>query len=256
MFSLVGAVKPTQVINNGCEIKFPQITTLKQNDMVKLHTHVINTTTGANNRLTNDTTYCYIHLYNTSGHTLERNLSWDSNNLEWDLMIKSNNFSIFVEFAFYEECVSSDSICSVSGSYIVNPTGIELTIERAIIHMGLLAILVLLLMVTVGTIPFLPTSNDKTEEGELMAINNLKYVRSFLWVLSYFWIMIICYVSSNLAFAYLGTLLFAKLLFAVFYLMAILMLPFVVIWFMYIIAEIFKDKELKRLMEHGVEGSA
>jgi uncharacterized membrane protein len=67
--------------------------------------------------------------------------------------------------------------------------------------------------------------------------------------------MLICYLGSNIAFAYLGTQLFGKLLFNVFYIMGILLFPFALIWIVYIFASIFQDRELKRLMEHGIEGA-
>ena len=127
LLPIISAVKPEpQIISNGCEIRLPQATTLKQNQDIKFHTHVINTTIGASNFLTNDTTNCFVHLYNHSGHTFQGNMSWDSNGLEWELNISGANFSQIGEFAFYIQCQAPDVICADSGSFIVTESGFDI----------------------------------------------------------------------------------------------------------------------------------
>lgn len=125
LMSFVSAVKPEpQIISNGCEIRLPQATTLKQDQNVDVNIHVVNTTIGSHNHLVNDvTTLCFIHLYNASGHTLERNMTLHTNGLEWHTNILGSNFSELGEFAYYIECEAPDVLCAVSGAYQVTSTG-------------------------------------------------------------------------------------------------------------------------------------
>lgn len=147
--SFVSAVKPDpQIIANGCEIRLPQVVILKQNQDINFHTHVINTTVGASNFLTNDTTNCFVHLYNYSGHTLQKNMSWDSNNLEWHTNILGGNFSNLGEFSFYIQCQAQDVICADAGSFEVTPTGYELTTPRIVLNTTLLFVLVLFFLIS------------------------------------------------------------------------------------------------------------
>lgn len=256
LITLVSSAKPQQIIDSGCEIRFPAVTILKQNQDVKLHAHVINITLGSNNHLTNTSTTCYLHLYNTTSHLLEHNLTFDDNLLEWELSIDGANFSKVGEFAFYLECASVDSICAVSGGYEVSATGIELTIPRAIVYLGLLAIMIFLFLVTMAGIPLLPSRNEKSPEGELMGISHLKHVRTFLWGLAYMELMLICFLSSNIASAYLGTIMFSQLLFNVYYLMGLLLPIMFIIWFLYLLSRVFQDGELQRLLNHGIREGA
>jgi len=137
--SLASAVKPTQVIDSGCEIRTPTAEYVTVGGDIKSHLHVINQTTGALNALTNDTTDCYLHLYDDTGsHLIEQNYSWDSNDLEWALTILGGNFSEVADYSFYIQCTSVDSICAVSGAVTATLSGEEPASGNLLVIMVLL----------------------------------------------------------------------------------------------------------------------
>ncbi len=137
------------------------------------------------------------------------------------------------------------------GTFLVTKTGVELSQEKAIIYMGMLALLVLMFIATLTAIPFIPSGNLKDEEF-FIGINNLKYFRpvayAFAWGLS----LAILFVSSNISFLYLETELMGSLLFAFFTMQMWMTLPATIIWFLLILRNIFVDREMKQMIDRGV----
>ncbi len=137
-------------------------------------------------------------------------------------------------------------------NFEITGTGFEFSQPRAILSLGLIGLLIFLFIITLGGISKLPSKDNYDEEGTLLSINQLKYLRPVLAMVSFFLIIAIVYVGSNIAFAYMGTTLLAEILFAVFKILFGLSLPIVVVWFCYIFYSIFKDREMKKYLERGV----
>lgn len=135
----------------------------------------------------------------------------------------------------------------------VTGTGYELNEQKAIVYLGLLALLVFLFVVNIGAISLLPSKDNRDEEGTLISINQLKYVRPILIVVGWFLLMSIIFISSNIALAYLGTTLMGNLLFDIFQIMMLLSPVMLILWFIYIFYNIFQDREMKKYLERGFE---
>ncbi len=170
----------------------------------------------------------------------------------------------------YNFTLSSGNVTSL-GTYIVNGfgdldgtdtiwnyvfsvtrTGFELTQARGNVFIGLLFIMVFLFVVNCVGITMLPSKDNRNELGELISINNLKYLRSILLGVGYLLLMSIVFLSSNIALAYLGTSLFGNILFRIFQIMLVLLLPMFVIWLIFIFHGIFRDREVKKMINRGV----
>lgn len=147
--------------------------------------------------------------------------------------------------------------CSPTGvcdedSFNITGTGYEFNLQRTIFYLGILGIFVFLFVLSLGVTVFLPAGNNRDEEGVLISINQLKYLRPILYVVSYFILTSIVYISSNISLAYLGSTLVGDLLFKIFYVMFALTIPMLMIWFAYMLANIFQDREMKRYIERGL----
>ena len=120
----VCAVKPVQQTDapDGLVIEYPQYEYIKQGDHFKLHTHVINGTDGI--IITNETTKCFLHIYNRTGdHILEEYMGWDSNGLEFDLYIGGGNFSVLGSYAYIIQCNGSAGGGFDAGMFIITEDG-------------------------------------------------------------------------------------------------------------------------------------
>lgn len=140
---------------------------------------------------------------------------------------------------------------------------IELTSEgkpestsNSLFYLGLLGVLVLFLVVILGSISFIPSTDEYNSEGDLLNINNLKHLRPILWGVVYVLVMAIMFLSSNIAFAYLGTKMMGNILFTIYRIMFSLLLPMMVLWLIYIFRRIFLDKETKKMIERGINVKA
>jgi len=179
----VSAVKETQVIDSGCEIRTPVTEYLKVGEDIKSHLHVINITTGSLNSLTNDSTTCYIHLYNETGsHIIEQDYGWDSNDLEWALTINGGNFSTAQDYPFYIQCTSTDSVCAVSGMVTSTLSGEPQATGN------LLALMIILCFIMfVGTIYTLLKGFERGANLEMDLSDIVKSFTAFGVFLLYYW---------------------------------------------------------------------
>jgi len=127
--SLVLAVKPvTQLAEteNGLIIEYPRYNVHQQNTYYKMHTHVINASNGV--IITNETTKCFLHLYNVSGdHVLEEYMGWDSNGLEFKLDIGAGNFTQLGDFAYIIQCNGTQGGSFIGGNFEITENGKEKT---------------------------------------------------------------------------------------------------------------------------------
>lgn len=132
-FSLVSAVPPfTQVQNfpNGYIIEFPNFDYLNNGQDYNLHVHIFNSTNGY--FLTNTSSSCYFHLYNSSGsHLLKAEMSFEPP-VDFSYNIGGGNFS---ENGFYSFIIYCND--SVNGGYIqktiqITSYGDEPTMAEAI----------------------------------------------------------------------------------------------------------------------------
>lgn len=176
LVSVISAAQP-QIIDSGCEVRFPAVTIVKQNEDITSHLHVLNITTGAHTYLTNATTTCYAHLYNLTDHLLEQNYTGDENGLEFTLDIDGGNFSEIGYLTFYIQCESVGSICGASGSIEVTPTGRAAPTEgEGIIYLStLLAMSLFSVFFFMLSLQFKPSQDsEKDEEGSYNPIPNDK----------------------------------------------------------------------------------
>lgn len=98
----------------------------------------------------------------------------------------------------------------------------------------------------------LPDGNTDLDDDGLMQVSKLKYLRhalfGVLWTLS----MVILFISSNLALAYLQFQMFSTILFALFQLMMWLSIPGIFLWFAWIFWTLTTDKKIERYLNMGM----
>jgi len=138
-------------------------------------------------------------------------------------------------------------------SFEVTYNGDILTIENSMLQLGLMVILSFLFILIVVNIKHLPSSDIVNEEGILLGINNLKYLRPVLMGISWTLLLALVFMTSNVAIAHLPGTMFGQFFFVIYRIMFLITLPMVFVWFLYIFAKIFRDREIKRLIDRGVE---
>lgn len=177
-----------------------------------------------------------------------------TNNLDgiFNYTIASNLMVILGTYNWDMFCCDTTGCNNAHGTFLVTKTGVELSQEKALIYLGLLALLIFLFLIDIGAIAFLPSSNTKDEEGFIIGMSNLKYLRIVFCAMAWGLLLAIMFTSSNIAFLYLESTMMGNLLLTLWKAMMLLSLPIVVVFFIWIIASLAQDKEIKNMIERGV----
>tara|TARA_Y100001951_G_C11223209_1_gene230057 strand:+ start:142 stop:882 length:741 start_codon:yes stop_codon:yes gene_type:complete len=178
-----------------------------------------------------------------------------------------NNRSMTHNPSFYNISLPTDSIgnyaCIIISpntngtisefTYDVTGTGERRDITKGILYISFLAILVFLFVVNMFGMGKLPKGNETDPYGRLLSINHLKHLRSILWVFAWIILLIIVFTSSNLALIYANDSMFGDVLFNLYRVMMAITLPMTIIWFAFIFIQIFRDREMKKMIERGID---
>jgi len=130
--------------------------------------------------------------------------------------------------------------------------GHELTTERSFLYLGLIGFLLFIFCLILFLIPQIPM-NKTDEDGLIIELSSLKYLRPILIALDWIILLAIIFLTSNVAIAYLPFNMFGELLFNIYTIMFWLTIIAIPIWFIYLFLSAFRHKEMKRLMQRGVE---
>jgi len=250
---LVSAVPPVTTVQQftaGLVIVTSPQQYLKQNTDFTVDFFVHNQSNGRH--ISNSTTNCSFYLAQSNGTLIiNKKVNYNANDY-WDIIIKGGNFSTPGQYNYGIDCHHTFLGGTTTGAFLVNPNGTELTSSRAIIYIGLIAILVFIFLTTFFGIGLLPAMNTKDAEGNILSISYLKYLRTTLWFVEWMFLIAIFYLTSNLAFAYLGEQLFAKTLFMLFQICLGLTPLIVIVWIAWILASIINDRGIRNLWERGM----
>ena len=136
-------------------------------------------------------------------------------------------------------------------SFDVNYGGSTITSGQGVLYFSFFVIFLFFFVVVIFGINQLPASNTTDEEGKILSISRLKYLRTVGWLFEYFLVIALLFLSSNLAFTYLNEELFAQILFT-FYQISFGASPIVVIVMMiWIFVQMFHDKQMQNLLNRG-----
>jgi hypothetical protein len=254
LISLVSAVGDITNINSqqGYEIYYPQFDVVKQNQGFELHIQVSNLSNGLH--INNTLATCSLNLYNSSGMFTadEIILIKDDDYYGYYKYIAPGNFSDIGLHSFYIVCYSTNFGGEAFGIFDVTYSGMDLTTGSSIFYAILIFLMILLLVGTLYGTGKLPGMNEKDEDGRIMSVKWGKYLRAPLYFVAWMLFIAILYISSNLAFAYLGEQLFAKVLFALFRICFGVTPLIVVVWFVWFFVRFFQDKKFQTLLNRGI----
>jgi len=158
--------------------------------------------------------------------------------------INSTQTEVIGEYQYFSNCGSDTFRLTYSGK--------ELSSASSTFYIVLFATFIFLFLITLFGIGKLPDKNATDQEGTIMKISYLKYLRNVLWFVLWMFIVAILYIVSNISFAYLEDTLVANFFFNMFKFSLGLTLPIVIIWVVYLLAQIIDDKNIRAMWERGM----
>jgi len=150
-------------------------------------------------------------------------------------------------------CCDGNTCDEGHGNYQVTKTGVELTQDKAIIYLGMMVLLSCIFLLSTAGIFLIPAKNNTDDDGYFVGISKLKYLRPVFFILSWALLLAIMFTASNISYLYLETTMMGDLLFNFYTIMFTLTLPMFFFWFIYIFVSIFRDNEMKKMLERGVD---
>jgi hypothetical protein len=187
--------------------------------------------------------------------TLLSNLVATEDETYYSYNILKGNFTEVGDYSYIYNCGNAVEKETGKIDFEITYTGGKLTSQVTTIYVISLFILLVLL---VGLLLFsttLPSSDTKTEDGEILEISNLKHLRPVIYGISWGIMLAILFVMSNLTIAYLPTLMIGNLFFAFYTITFWISIVGIPLWFAWIFVNIFKDKETKNMLERGIGNS-
>lgn len=137
----VGNTFVTSPNNLGTEIAYRPIEVLKQGEDYRIHLHLFNSTSTGLKVLTNTTSSCFYHLYNSTGFDIDAGtLEWEAyNNIDFAQTILGGNFSQVGFYTIILQCNTTGNIASyVTGSFHVSPDGVVYDFQDIVTPFGLM----------------------------------------------------------------------------------------------------------------------
>ena len=205
--------------------------------------------------INNDSVECNFYLANQTGDvSVVLDSNYISSSKYWYINISADNLTKGTYY-YGIKCNNTDSGGSTTGKWYVTNSGTELTQGRAILYVGLLGLLIFALFGTMFFISRLPDDNIRGEEGNIIKISYLKYLRTPCWLIVYFLFIAIMFVGSNLAFNFMGAEeLIAKILFSIYTVLFTISPVIVIMLGAWILVKIVQDKEIWKELERGIMG--
>ena len=235
----------------GFQIFYPAYEYVKVNSDFELNIHVANLTDGL--EINNTALDCYLHLYNTNGtHLLEAKMQPDSNRWDWVFLIKGGNFSELGEHAFRIFCIDGVG-GTAGGTFVVTKTGEVLSSEDTTLYGISLISLFLMSLCLITCTFFLPSKDETDEEGTILKISLLKHLRPMFLIFAWGLIMACVFIIGNFSLMYLSSDMLGDIFMKLFIMMFAITLVGLPLWLIKIFTDIFRDKEVKRMLERGVD---
>jgi cbb3-type cytochrome oxidase subunit 3 len=136
--------------------------------------------------------------------------------------------------------------------YIVNGYGSDVSTSQIL---GYGIVLLIISLIFIGTIygAFkIPFKNNRDEEGTVISINDLKYLKIVLWVFAYLELLFMVSIARNMALGFLlsdGIYAFMNILYTI---MLIALLPFFPLLIFFTIVLWLNDKKTQKALIRGI----
>lgn len=179
-------------------------------------------------------------------------MTYNSTTAEHQYLITAGNNSAL---GYYPYCITSmyNTLNATNCyEYKITTTGDELSTSQGLIYISLLFVCVLLFFLTLYASFKIKFSNDRNDEGEIIGLNDLKYLKIFSVVMCYFFLTAIMWLAWNISYAYLSFSLMSTFFKGFFYILISFMFPAIVIAFVVGVIRFFDDRKIGELIDRGI----
>lgn len=155
-------------------------------------------------------------------------------------------------YKYCYDCGNPDENTVGCIDFEITPTGFELSTSKGILYLVfIIAAMIIFLLSLYGAIK-LPFSNARNEEGRIIGMNELKYLKIFLFVVSYISLMFIIGLLRGVTYNYLNDLGVYRFFNWLFWIMFTLMFPIMVVSMFVALTNFIQDKKINEALQRGI----
>lgn len=188
-----------------------------------------------------------------NNQTILSNIQATADGTYYYSVINKGNFSEIGDYNYIYDCGNSEEKVTGKLDFQINYTGKELDGSTVSVYIASIFVLIFFFIIILLLINKLPSKDAVDDNGMILQVNNLKHLRPVLWGFSWGIILALMFIVSNIAIAYLPTAMIGNLFWAFFTIMFWLSMLALPLWFAWIFVGIWRDKEVKRMLERGVD---
>ncbi len=177
---------------------------------------------------------------------------YDTNSKTFNFTLDSANTT---KVGVYEKCVTATfaelnkTSCE---KFEITPTGLKLETSQSILYFLMLGMAILIFaMVLYGAIK-LPWRNTRDFENKVVEINDLKFVKMFLWFMVYVIALWILALGRNITANFLFFNAASKFFNFIFWILFVFLWPTIVIFFITIIVRVLEDSKIKKALHRNL----
>lgn len=257
--SPVLADKLTIESQNGYGILTPKQEAIKEGRNYTMHIDVYDL--GDGTYVDNETATCYLSVYSQEGkNSFFSDINYhgtNSDNLagEWHIEIPGDTFDESGTYTYMVECDDDEgnSGGARSETFLVTPTGNKPTTAQGITYLGIMAITLVFLGLTIFGSIWIKWDNKRNGRDDIIGINELKYGKLGLIFLSYLLLLFLFGIGKDVTQAYLF-LSGAYSLFNIgFTILLVGLAPVLISTIAFIIIGIISDKETQKAISRGID---
>ena len=148
-------------------------------------------------------------------------------------------------------CTDQGFASTSTFDYDITPTGSNLTTAQSIVYLITLFIsLVLFIIVLIGAIR-MPYQNQRNEDGAVILIEEKKYMKLFLWFLTYIFLVWTSFLSWSITYGFLNFGVAASIFRTMFLFLLYMFIPVFLTFVFISFRNMIYDKRIQRAIERG-----
>lgn len=196
---------------------------------------------------------CNLNIKYPNGTYMLNNGSLSNSfNGEFNITIPKANVTEVGKHPYSLFCVSGTHNDTDRGFILITPTGNDLTDAQGTIYViTLIGIFIAFGLCLWGAVA-IPSKHRRNDEGKVVAVSDLKYVKILLASFSYLLLMWIFFMLSEIARNFLFSDMVSRIFYFIFYFFLILLFPLTIVIVVITVMLKFQDKKTTDLINRGV----
>lgn len=136
--------------------------------------------------------------------------------------------------------------------FTVTPSGDELSPGQGMLYLGVFIVSLFIFFLALYGAINIPWTNERDEEGYILNVSKLKYVKIFLMVFSYTIGILITFLLYNITWGYFNFNVASNIFYVFYWLLISLFFPIIVVALLMVVIMFVNDSKLHEAIQRGI----